>query len=391
VKREIVIRAGILYDGMMNAPRRNADIVVQDGRIKDIRDAGGACDREAACVTPGLVNAHVHLEMSGQPDPLMIVNQYTGIQRALHAVENARKSLSAGVTTVRDVGSSDAIAMDIRDAIEQGRIPGPRMRAAGRVLCMTGGHGWPLGRAIDSPWEARKGVREQRFAGADCIKLIATGGVLTKGAVPGIAQLTIEEMSAACEEAHRHDMRVAAHAIGTQGIKNALRSGVDSIEHGHMLDDEAIALFKERGAYLVPTLTAPTCILEHAESGGQPDYVVRKAREINEHMLQNIRRAFEAGVKIAGGSDAGTPFNYHERYADEVALMHKLLGMSPQQAVHAATAVASELIGLHRGVLEPGEHADLLLLDTDIERDLNCLSRPAAVLKGGVLYGNGNP
>lgn len=383
----MIVRAGVLYDGTMNAPRRNADVVIEDGHIREVRDASGACDREAACITPGLVNAHVHLEMSGQPDPLAIVNQYSTVQRALHAVENAAKSLRAGVTTVRDVGANDAIAIEIRDAIEQGRIPGPRMRAAGKVLCMTGGHGWPIGRAVDSPWEARKGVREQRLAGADCLKLIATGGVLTKGAVPGVAQLTIEEMSAACEEAHRHGMRVAAHAIGTEGIKNALRSGVDSIEHGHMLDDEAIALFKERNAYLVPTLTAPTCILEHAQSGGQPDYVVRKAREINEHMLRNIRRAFEAGVKIAGGSDAGTPFNFHEKYADEVVLMRKLLGMSPQQALHAATAVAAELVGLHRGIVEPGAHADLLLLDMDVERDVNALTRPVAVMKGGIYTG----
>lgn len=325
----MIVRAGVFYDGTMRPPRRNVDLVVEDGRVREIRDASGERDRETACVTPGLANAHVHLEMSGQPDPMAIVNQYTPIQRALHAVENARKTLEAGVTTVRDVGANDAIAIDVRDAIEAGRLPGPRMRAAGKVLCMTGGHGWPLGRAVDSPWEARKGVREQRLSGADCIKLIATGGVLTKGAVPGVAQLTTEEMTAACEEAHRHDMRVAAHAIGTQGIKDALRSGVDSIEHGHMLDDEAIALFKERGAYLVPTLTAPTCILQHAETGGQPDYVVRKARDINEHMLRNIRRAFEAGVKIAGGSDAGTPFNFHARYADEVVLMHTLLGMTP--------------------------------------------------------------
>jgi imidazolonepropionase-like amidohydrolase len=375
----MIVRAGILYDGTMDVPRRNVDVIIEDGKITELRNSGGKCDREAACVTPGMVNAHVHLEMSGQPDPLHLAKQYTTVQRTLHAVENARKSLRAGVTCVRDVGASDAISIEVRDAIDQGRIPGPRMRAAGKVLCMTGGHGWPIGRAVDGPWDARKGVREQRQDGADCIKLIATGGVLTKGAVPGIAQLTLEEMSAACEEAHRHEMRVGAHAIGTQGIKDALRSGVDSIEHGHMLDDEAIALFKERGAYLVPTLTAPTCILEHAEHGGQPDYVVRKAREINEHMLQNIRRAFEAGVKIAGGSDAGTPFNYHENYAYEVVLMHKLLGMTPQQALHAATAVAAELIGLHRGFVQPGEPADLLLLDIDIARDLNALSRPAAV------------
>ncbi|HLI96179.1 MAG TPA: amidohydrolase family protein [Candidatus Baltobacteraceae bacterium] len=379
----MIIRAGILYDGTLNEPRRNVDIVVDAGRVKELRDASGSCDREAACVTPGMVNAHVHLEMSGEPDPMLLIHQLTPIQATLHAVENARKSLKAGVTTVRDVGASDGIAIEVRDAIEQGRIAGPRMRAAGKVICMTGGHGWPLGRAVDSPWDARKGVREQRWAGADCIKLIATGGVLTKGAVPGIAQLTVEEMTAACEEAHRHEMRVAAHAIGTQGIKNALRSGVDSIEHGHLLDDEAIALFKERGAYLVPTLTAPACILEHAEHGGQPDYVVRKAREINENLVQNITRAFKAGVKVAGGSDAGTPFNYHDKYADEVMLMHRLLGMTPQQALNAATAVGASLIGLHRGALQVDEPADLLLLDTDVDRDMTALARPLSVLKAG--------
>jgi imidazolonepropionase-like amidohydrolase len=150
-----------------------------------------------------------------------------------------------------------------------------------------------------------------------------------------------------------------------------------------MLDDEALELFASTGAYLVPTLTAPTCILDHAEKGGQPEYVVRKAREVSEHMLRNIRRAFEAGVKIAGGSDAGTPFNYHDKYAEEVILMQKLLGMTAQQALHAATATAAELIGLHRGVLEAGEPADLLLLDRDAGKDLTALRAPREVFKAG--------
>lgn len=382
--KTLVIRAGVLYDGTLDKPRTNVDIVVENGVVRELRNANGAFDREAACVTPGLVNAHAHLEMSGEPDTMRIFQSLTPMQRLLRAVENARKSLKGGVTTIRDLGGSENIAVEVRDAVHQGRIPGPRIAAAGRVLCMTGGHGWWVGRAVNGPWEARKGVREERLAGADCIKLIATGGVLTKGAVPGIAQLSTEEMSAACEEAHLHGLRVAAHAIGTQGINNALRSGVDSIEHGMLLDDESIALFKKRGAYLVPTLQAPSCILDHAESGGQPDFVVRKAREINENMRDNIRRAFEAGVKIAGGSDAGTPFNFHENYSDEVLLMHTLIGMTPQQALHAATAVAAELIGSHRGVLAPDEPADLLLLDADIARDLSALGRPAAVFKDGV-------
>ena len=383
----MIVRAGVLYDGSLDPPRKNVDLTIEDGVVQELRDAGGRVDFEAACVTPGLVNAHAHLEMSGEADPMTAISAMPPLERMLRAVENAQKSLHAGVTTIREPGGSEAIAIRIRDAVNEGRLAGPRISAAGYVLCMTGGHGWFIGREVDSPWDARKAVREQRKAGADCIKLIATGGVLTKGAVPGLAQLLEEEMRAACDEAHRHEMRVAAHAIGTEGIKNALRAGVDSIEHGHMLDDEALELFARTGAYLVPTLTAPTCILEHAEEGGQPEYVVRKAREVNEHMLRNIKRAFKAGVKIAGGSDAGTPFNYHDAYAEEVLLMERVLGMTPHQALHAATATAAELTGLHRGILAQGEPADLLLLDRDAGKDLTALRSPRAVFKAGIRAG----
>jgi imidazolonepropionase-like amidohydrolase len=381
----MIVRAGVLYDGTLEPPKRNVDVVIDGALIREIRAANGECDLEAPCVTPGLVNAHAHLEGSGEPDMMGMIQTTTPNQRMLRAVENARKSVKAGVTTIRDVGSSNRIAPDVRDAIEENRIPGPRMRAAGAVLCMTGGHGWPIGRAVDSPWDARKAVREQMWGGADCIKTIATGGVMTKGAVPGNAQLTYDELAAAVDEAHRHGLRVAAHAIGTQGIKNALRAGIDSIEHGTMLDDEAIALFKERGVYPVPTLSAPTCILAHLEDGHQPKYVVEKARGLNEAMLSNIRLAYEGGVRIAGGSDAGTPYNYHENYAQEVELMWALLGMTPQQALHAATSVAAELVGLHRGLLAIGEPADLLLLPRDAGEDVRALREPQLVFKAGKI------
>jgi imidazolonepropionase-like amidohydrolase len=381
----MIVRAGVFYDGTLEPPKQRVDIAIEDGRVSAIHAASGECDLEAVCVTPGLVNAHAHLEGSGEPDMMGMIASTTPNQRLLRAVENACKSVKAGITTIRDVGSSNRIAADVRDAIEEGRIWGPRMRAAGAVLCMTGGHGWPIGRAVDSPWDARKAVREQMWAGADCIKMIATGGVLTKGAVPGNAQLTYDELAAAIDEAHRHGLRVAAHAIGTQGINNALRAGIDSIEHGTMLDDEAIGLFKERGVYLVPTLSAPTCILAHLEDGHQPRYVVEKARGLNEKMLTNIRRAYESGVRIAGGSDAGTPYNYHENYAQEVELMWSLIGMTPQQALHAATSVAAELIGLHRGILALGEPADMLLLRGDAGQDVRALRDPQLVLKNGSI------
>jgi imidazolonepropionase-like amidohydrolase len=381
----MIVRAGVFYDGTLEPPKTHVDIVLDKGKVGEIRAASGQCDLEAACVTPGLVNAHAHLEGSGEPDMMGMIQTTTSNQRLLRAVENARKSVKAGITTIRDVGSSNKIAADVRDAIEEGRIPGPRMRAAGKVLCMTGGHGWPIGRAVDSPWDARKAVREQMWDGADCIKMIATGGVMTKGAVPGNAQLTPDELGAAIDEAHRHGLRVAAHAIGTQGIKNALRAGIDSIEHGTLLDDEAIGLFKERAVYLVPTLSAPTCILAHLEDGHQPRYVVEKARGLNDAMLRNIRNAYDSGVRIAGGSDAGTPYNYHEDYAQEVELMWSLLGMTPQQALHAATNVAADLIGLHRGILAIGEPADMLLLPRDAGKDVRALREPQVVLKNGVI------
>ena len=379
----MILRAGRFYDGSLDKPQKNVNIEIQDGRIGKISEAAGDYDLDAACVTPGLVNAHVHLEMSGEADTMRGFIGTTPSQRMLWAVANARKSLLAGVTTVRDVGCTESIAMELRDAVDAGVVIGPRIRAAGNVLCMTGGHGWFVGRAVDSPWDAVKGVREQRMRGADCIKLIATGGVLTKGAVPGVAQLSEDEMRAAIDEARKHNMPVAAHAIGTDGIKNALRAGVTSIEHGHMLDDEAIELFKDNGAYLVPTLTAPTCILEHLDEGHQPEFVTRKAAEINEHMMVNIKRAFKAGVKIAGGSDAGTPYNYHEKYSYEVELMHTILGMTPQEALHSATAVAAELTGAGTGLLREGEIADVLLFDTDLERDIRVLGSPRVVIKDG--------
>jgi imidazolonepropionase-like amidohydrolase len=381
----MILRAGILYDGTLDAPRRNVDVVIEGDRITEMRNAaeGVAPDASAACITPGLVNAHVHLIGSGEANMMNAIALMDQNQMMLAAVANAAKSLRAGVTTVRDLGSANGIAQALRDSIDRGSIPGPRMRAAGRVLCMTGGHGWWIGRPVDSPWDARKAVREEMRDGADCIKVIATGGVLTKGAVPGNAQLLPDELESAISEAHRHGLRVASHAIGAEGIKNALRAGIDSIEHGHMLDDEALELFKTRNVYLVPTLAAPTCILEHIHDGGQPAYVIEKAATVNEAMLRNIRRAFEAGVKIAGGSDAGTPYNLHENYAYEVELMHRLLGMTPQQALHAATNVAAELIGLHRGTLAPGEPADLLLLARDVGEDIRALREPQLVIKAG--------
>lgn len=385
----LAIRTGLFYDGTTAEVRRNVTLLTDGGRIVRILANGtpAEADRsfEAACVVPGLINCHAHLEMNGQPDTATFYLIRTPIERTLDVALNARLTLEAGVTTIRDLGGAEASAIALRDAIARGEHAGPTIVPAGRALCMTGGHGYFVGRETDGPWDARKAVREQRKAGAGCIKLIATGGVLTKGAVPGQDQLSEEEMRAAIGEAHTHGLRVAAHAIGTSGIKNALRAGVTSIEHGHLLDDEAIALFKQHKAYLVPTLAAVWRIYENVAGGAQPDYVVRKATEIYQHAGENIRKAWKAGVTIAGGSDAGTPYNRHEDYAYEVELMSTVLGMTPQQALTAATQTAAELIGVDAGVLAEGRAADLLLLDGDAGADVRALRDPRVVIKGGAV------
>jgi imidazolonepropionase-like amidohydrolase len=249
---------------------------------------------------------------------------------------------------------------------------------------MTGGHGWWAGaREADGPWDVRQAVREQLKAGADCIKMMATGGVLTPGAVPGNDQLTEEELRAGVTEAHTHGMKVTVHAIGTNGIKNALRAGVDSVEHCMLIDDEGIALMKKSGALIVPTLNACVGIVENGEDAGIPKYAVDKAKMIVEHMTANFRKARKAGVRFAGGSDAGTPFNYHEGYWREIELMVEILEMTPQEALHAATQVSGELLAIPEGHLKPGAFADLLLLDGDLERSMTSLKKPVAVLKRG--------
>ena len=385
----IAIRTAKLYDGTAAAPRENVTVVIENGRVASIASNDDRADAErtyeASSIVPGLINSHVHLEVNGEPDTQTFFLIRTPTERTLDAARNARLALEAGVTTVRDLGGSESNAVALRDAIASGQHAGPTIVPAGRAICMTGGHGFFLGREADGPWDARKAVREQRKAGATCIKLIATGGVLTKGAVPGQDQLSEEEMRAAIDEARTHGMRVAAHAIGTSGIKNALRAGVTSIEHGHLLDDEAIALFKESDAYLVPTLAAVWCIYENIAGGAQPDYVVRKATEIYQSAGDNIRKAWRAGVKIAGGSDAGTPYNRHENYAYEVELMSTVLGMTPQQALTAATSTAAELLGVDAGVLAPGRPADLLLLGGDAGSDVRALREPRIVIKAGAV------
>jgi len=380
------IKAGRFYDGTLDAPRTNVIVTIEKAKIAAIEPAadGAKADREAAAIVPGLINAHAHLEMNGEPQTLTVFIVKNEEQRLLSAVASAQKALRAGVTALRDLGSSARNNVEVRNAIRAGMIEGPTVIAAAKAICMTGGHGWWLdSRQADGPWDVRKAVREQFKAGADCIKMIATGGVLTPGAVVGNDQLSEEEMRAGILEAKTHGMRVAAHAIGANGIKNAIRAGVTSIEHGSYIDEEGIALMKEHGTTLVPTLNALMGIIENASAFDIPQYAIDKAKMVGEQLQANILRARKGGVRIAGGSDAGTPCNKHEDYSREIELMTLMLEMTPREALNAATQISGELLGINEGVLKPGAPADLLLLDDDLERTVLALKRPLAVIKAG--------
>jgi imidazolonepropionase-like amidohydrolase len=384
---DLVVRFGTLHDRPGAEPRRDGVLVISGERVVgvDVPEPEGAVRLEAACVVPGLVNSHAHLEMEGGANAVAYFAQTTPVRRALIAAGNARRALHAGVTSMRDLGGGDRISLGVRDEINRGTLPGPNIVAAGEVLCMTGGHGSFAGRCVDGVDDVRRAVREQRRDGATWIKFIATGGVLTPHAVPGMAELTEEELTAGVTEAHRLGLRTAAHAIGPAGILNALRAGIDSIEHGHLIDDAGIELLVERGAHLVPTLSAIAALVEAGPDAGLPEPIVRKAKEIAEHAEANLRRACAAGARIAGGSDAGTPFNGHDNYAREVELMHTMLGLTPRDALRAATTTAAALIGLPRGTLTTGDTADLICLPHDIDDNLGVLRTPTAVVKSGTI------
>jgi imidazolonepropionase-like amidohydrolase len=304
----------------------------------------------------------------------------------IRGVLNAELTLQAGITTVRDCGAANEIVIELAKAIEARMIPGPKIRASGRVVTMTGGHGHFIGREADGVDEVRKATRAEIKAGAHFIKAMATGGVLTPGVDPTQTAFQVEELEAVAQEAHKAGRRTACHAIGNAGIKNALRAGIDSIEHGFYLDDEAIDLFLEKGAYLVPTLIAVDQIVKNGEARGIPDWVVRKAAAEGEHHEASFRAAAKSGLKIAAGTDAGTPFNPHGDLNLEIVKMVEF-GLSPMQALVAATRNAAENLDVLSsvGTVEEGKAADLIMVDGDPLDDITAVQRVTFVAKDGQI------
>lgn len=355
------------------------------GKISSLKEAPDkSINLDGMTVIPGIINAHVHITLEPVGDPFAALLKETRTKTALRALENLKKLLYSGVTFFRDMGAPGFIDIEIKSCLKEGLITGPDFLVSGKVITMTGGHGYPIGRECDGADEVRKGAREQLKAGADIIKIMATGGILTPGVEPGSSQLTRQEMEAAVEEAQKAGKRAAAHAQGAAGIKDAILAGVNSIEHGIFLDDESVELMIRHNTYLVPTLAAPFLTIKHGREGGVPGYVIEKSKKIFDIHRKSFVKAREAGVKIAMGTDAGTPFNYHDQSALELQLMVQC-GMPPLEAITASTKNSAALLGIEEscGTIEADKKADLIVLGGNPLEDMKRLSDIRRVYKNG--------
>jgi imidazolonepropionase-like amidohydrolase len=385
----VAYRAARVFDGTSEGVIEDGAVVVVDGRIASVGPARGlppnTVDLGDATLMPGLVDAHVHLVWDASAEPHEVVERESRALTVLRCARNAALHLRAGVTTVRDVGSADGLAVEIGRAVELGILSGPRVVAAGRAIAMTGGHGWFLGREADGPDAVRRAAREEIKAGASCIKLKASGGVYGHAEEPGSPQLTVEEMRPAVEEAHKAGRKAAAHAYSVEAINNALEAGVDSVEHGSFLDRETVGRMREQGTYLVPTMSVYAAMAEKGPGLGSPEYITRKTAEVLEAGGEAFRLALEAGVPVAAGTDCGAPGHPHGTLPEELRLMVEA-GATPQQALRFGTSAAAELLGLgdEVGALEPGKRADLLAVAGDPTLDILALGEVRLVLRDGV-------
>jgi imidazolonepropionase-like amidohydrolase len=382
-----------LFDG--RAVKAKQGVLVEDERIAWVgaharasrRTRGtSVVDGAGNTLSPGLIDCHVHLAFDGLADFAGEAARMTPGLAAVKATVNVRKHLSAGVTTVRDLGAPDGTSIDVGRAIDDGVIVGPRVLAAGRALTVTGGHGHNVAfaREVDGADAMRKAVREEIRRGATAIKIVATGGVLTPGIGATFTAYTADELVAAVDEAHKWGRPVAAHAIGAEGILGAVIAGVDSIEHCNHVTPQIAREMKSRGTYRSPTLCAIRGIVDNPAE--VPAYAVAKGREVEAASRESHMRAIKAGVLQVCGTDAGTPFNPHGSAPRELAYMVEW-GMTPLAAMRAATANGADLLRLDEvGRVENGKVADLVLYEGNPVEDIAAAATPLRVWKAGTVF-----
>ena len=397
----VAIRAGKLIDVAAGTVLKDQTIIVTGERISSVGPTASAkvpagaeeIDLSNQTVLPGLIDMHTHLTA----DPMLAGYNALGVsdvRAALYGVRGARQTLDAGFTTVRNVGSSGFGDVALRDAINDGDVIGPRMRAAGYLIGIKGGHcdenmlppemNFTSRGVATGPWEARGKVREMAKYGADVIKICASGGVLSKGDQPGAPEFTLEEMQAIVQEAHKLGRKVAAHAHGAEAIREAIIAGVDSVEHASLIDDEGIKLAKQKGTYLVMDIYDDDFILQEGAKAGILPESLDKERALGQLQRDNFRKAFKAGAKMAFGTDAGV--YPHGDNARQFAYMVQY-GMTPMQAIQAATVDAAELLGWkdNVGAIAAGKFADIIAVKDDPTRDVSALTKVSFVMKGGAV------